>query len=226
LILERGRLLEQLGRGDAAAAAAQASLPLLLRQALPGAGTAPAAAPHARALQRWVLGRLLRAARLLHALGREAAAAEVLEPLPAAAAALSDAATYVAAVGQLGSPSDELLEELQRCSAVLEAGAAGTAGAAGAEDDEAAAAAAAAGDGGGDASPCPWLRGFPPSRAFPLFYALHRGLHARRQAHASMLSNPHSQHSRATPRLDRRCMFLPADCLRCVGIASVAGPLP
>ncbi len=165
LILERGRMLEQLGLRDAAAAAAEAALALLRRQALPGGGVPAAGSPGVRALQRWVLGRLLRAARLLHGLGREAAAAEVLEPLPAAAAALGDAATYVAAVGQLGSPSDHLLLELQRCSTTLEAGAA---------DD-----AAAAVDGSG-APDCPWLRGFNASRAFPLFYALHRGLHARR----------------------------------------------
>lgn len=222
LILERGRLLEQLGRPQAAQAAVEAAVALLRRQPLPAGGAQLPADAHVQGLQRWVAARLLRAARVLHGLGQEAAVHELLEPLPAAAAVLSDPATYVSALGQLSNltggraggraavgwrllrcsfvvpsqsaaaaaplaraqppetlptrlpsarpsalPADDQVAELQLCAGMLD----GRQPPPAEQQQEEAQARPA---------PCPWLRGFNRTRAFPLYYALHRGLHARK----------------------------------------------
>jgi hypothetical protein len=107
LILERGRLLGRLSRPGSAVAAVDAALPLLRRQPLPAAGQPASRNPTVVGVQRWVVGRMLRAARLLHGLGQEQAAQEVLAPLPAAAAALLDPSAYASAMGQLSSLTGE-----------------------------------------------------------------------------------------------------------------------
>lgn len=111
LLVERGVLLQQLVRPEAALDALSAGAALLQHQLPHGTAavaTAAAAGPPAGAsqaaalgMQRWAMQKLLKAIRVLQQLGQEELVAALLAPLPAAAQALPDAHIWVSAVGLL-----------------------------------------------------------------------------------------------------------------------------